>query len=263
MLDRLQALLEPDLQVLALAVFGSAYHEPVSFDPLSDLDCQVVIEEAIFTHYSDNLVWLEPLGEVFASERFVGPFFTTWRICFTDLERLDLVITTPQQLERLSEWPGVPFWQGIRLAFCRNARMAKLLETPWPAPALRSPNNSEFEALVQSFWFKSVQASVKTLRGDRLIALHLTLDLLRDVCVLGMILRDRETGTNIHKQGGSGNTLVESLELPPAEFSQAELLNWITRCMTLFDALAAQWSADYEPRREALLAWIARVDSEF
>ncbi|MGC4042768.1 MAG: aminoglycoside 6-adenylyltransferase [Armatimonas sp.] len=251
--------MESDTQVLALAVFGSARQETIPADPISDLDCLVVVEEATLSRYGDGLEWLAPPGEVYASERFVGPFFTTWRICFADLQRLDLILTTPEQLERLPEWPSVPFWQGIRLAFCRDPQIELLLEAPWPAPALRSPTNTEFEALVQSFWFKAVQASVKTLRDDRLTALHLTLDLLRDVCVLGMILRDREAGTNIHKQGGSGNVLVDSLELPPAEFTQEGVLAWITRCTILFDALAGQWSAGYEPRHEPLLAWIERL----
>ncbi len=60
----------------------------------------------------------------------------------------------------------------------------------------------QFNEMVHSFRFKSILAvSKKVVGGDLLIALHLAQDLIRDCSVLGIILRDRATGTNIHKYG--------------------------------------------------------------
>jgi hypothetical protein len=79
--------------------------------------------------------------------------------------------------------------------------------------------------MANAFWFKAVQAVLKVVRGNRLIALHLALDLLRDCCVLEMLLRDRDTGTSVHRDGGRGNAFVDGLRGAPPGYGPGAILD--------------------------------------
>lgn len=107
--------------------------------------------------------------------------------------------------------------------------------------------------MADNFWFKAMLASHKVLRDDRLIATHLALDLVRDCCVVGMILRDRATGTNIHHKGGEGNNLIDGWNVPLASYSASDILDSIEQSSNLFDQLASHWSETYRERRYPLL----------
>ena len=48
--------------------------------------------------------------------------------------------------------------------------------------------NDAFEALTNGFWFKAIVAVQKVVRGDLLVALHLSLELAQECCVLAMML---------------------------------------------------------------------------
>jgi hypothetical protein len=51
----------------------------------------------------------------------------TIRLCFADFRRLDLIITTPAQLDRLAEWLHNPFFQGVHLLFSRSTLVSERL----------------------------------------------------------------------------------------------------------------------------------------
>jgi hypothetical protein len=116
--------------------------------------------------------------------------------------------------------------------------------------------------MVSTFWFKGVMAVHKVARDDLLIALHLALDLVRDCCVLGMMLRDRVEGTDDHRTGGMGNQVIAEfggIRQPP---TAAGILGVIEQSSILFDKLAAQWSDSYTDRRQPLLARIRYTQKE-
>ncbi|SDR78633.1 hypothetical protein SAMN04488543_0463 [Friedmanniella luteola] len=56
--------------------------------------------------------------------------------------------------------------------------------------------------------FVAAMVAVKTGRGDRLIATHLLLGLLRTVLVDGLRLRDRDEGTTVHRTGTARDALA-------------------------------------------------------
>lgn len=56
--------------------------------------------------------------------------------------------------------------------------------------------------------FLAALVAVKTGRGDRLIATHLLLELLRTALVLQMVRRDRDTGTTVHRRGTAHDALA-------------------------------------------------------
>jgi hypothetical protein len=83
----------------------------------------------------------------------------------------------------------------------------------------------------------------KVVRNDLLIALHLAQELIRDCSVLGMMLRDRATGTNIHKHGGIGNQIVAQLEVTQKPFTPVGILDSIRESNEVFENLACEWSS--------------------
>jgi hypothetical protein len=125
-----------------------------------------------------------------------------------------------------------------------------------------SVNQEQFNEMVRDFRFKSMLAVYKVIRGDLLIALHLTQDLIRDCSVLGMILRDRATGTNIHKHSGMGNKFVPQLEVARKPFSSLGILDSIKESNVIFERLACEWSDEYQENRQPLLDWIERAKAE-
>lgn len=59
--------------------------------------------------------------------------------------------------------------------------------------------------------FVAALAAAKLGRGDHLIGLHLTLDLLRTCLVHAMELRDRELGTTVHRHGSERDAMADDL----------------------------------------------------
>jgi hypothetical protein len=64
--------------------------------------------------------------------------------------------------------------------------------------------------------------------------------------VLGMLLRDRTTGTNIHKHGGTGNQLVAQLKATQKSFTSIGILDSIKASNEIFEKLACEWSPAYQ-----------------
>ncbi len=257
--EEVKTLLMESNDVLALALFGSALKSDDQFDLWSDLDCLLVATDEAFSRYFPASEWLDGLGTLFACEQSENEFFGTTRACFLDFRRLDFVITSQSNLEQLNKWPRIPFYPGVRLLFSRSDQISDILSQTWPTPKLMRPSQAEFDELVNHFWFKSMVASYKVIRNDHLIALHLTLDLIRDCCVLGMMLRDRAKGTNIHRDGSMGNAIVERLQRDVSDYSAAGILGIIEHTAVQFDQLARQWSDTYLEKRHPLLEWIEQI----
>ena len=247
---------EPDPDVRALAVFGSAAAGP---DLWSDIDLLLVVAEGAMGRFHPTRDWLKPIGEVYTWDQSSHPYAATTRACFVDFRHIDFVITTEAALEQIEEWPRVPFWNGARLLFSRSPPVERVLDRtfPRPLPGLMTPE--QFQVMVNAFWFKGMLALGKVLRDDRLIALHLALEMVQDVCVLGMLLRDREAGTDHHRHGGSGNEVATLLEATQHPHTTAGLLDTLEQAAIDFDQLAARWSGAYQEQREPLLSWIRQA----
>lgn len=251
-------MLQPDSDVLALAVFGS-YLQPERLDLWSDLDLLLVVEDEALGRFFPALDWLKPLGSIYAHEQSSSTLRHTTRVCFDDLRRIDVVIATVSGLAHVEEWPRAPFWKGLRVLFGRSAVVERILSRTFAEPELRLPSADQFQAIANQFWFKGVMAVSKVARNDLLIALHLALDMVRDCCVLGMMLRDRAEGTNHHRQGGIGNRLVADLGCMQQPLTASGILTIIEESGILFDELTAQWSDTYTGHCQPLMAGISRA----
>jgi len=258
--EELQRVLSANKYVAAVALFGSAASYRKT-DPSSDLDILVVVQEEKFSQFFPNTEWLKPFGEVYAVQQFKNEFHGTIRICFFDFRRFDILITTPSRLDQLNFWQRNPFWQGVQPLFSHSPDVEKCLTKTWKPPTPTFPSQVDFDEMANNFWFKAMLASYKVLRDDRLIASHLALDLVRDCCVMGMILRDRATGTNFHHEGGKGNDLVDEWNVPLPSYSAFDILDSIEQSSNLFDQLASQWSEKYCERRYPLLEWLGYIRS--
>jgi len=252
-------LLAGDADVLAVVLVGSCAQTPPRSDAWSDVDLFLIVKDGTTSRFHPATDWLAPLGEMFATNQSSNAFWAVTRVCFTDFRRVDVGVTTESALARIAEWPSVPFWDGSPTVFSRSALVDAVLaqEFERPQPALIS--DDQFEAMVNDFWWKATLAATKVMRDDLLIALHLSLDLIRDCCVLGMLLRDRTEGTNHHRSGGRGNRIVEELETTRQPHTAEGILDSIERSGIAFDALAAQWSPTYREHRHPLLAWLRQA----
>lgn len=258
-IEELQKILTSKDDVLALALFGSTLQSSRQFDLWSDLDCLLVVKDEAYSQFYPVTRWLSPFGALHALQQSESAFYGTTRVCFMDFRRLDIVITTTSKLDRLADWQHVPFWQGIRLLFSRSPQITRLLSESRPSPKPAFPSQFEFDQMVNHFWFKAMLASYKVIRHDRLIALHLALDLVRDCCVIGMMLRDRAEGTNIHREGGIGNNTVAQLERTCSAYTVMGILEIIEQSSIQFDQMATQWSDDYQERRYPLIEWLEHI----
>ena len=246
--------------ILALVVFGSAAKQ-MAIDLWSDVDVLVVTtDEGISTFFPD-VEWLRPLAPIYAYEQHTNELMQTTRLCFTDMRRVDLVFMTAAALKQTDQ---AIFWQPGRVVFSKVSAVTQQLLKANNAPSFSLPSAADFERMLEQFWYRSTVAVYKVIREDWLIAWHLSLELIQDCCVLGMMLRDRREQTNHHRSGGMGNNLVAQLPTFPESYSATAILEVIAQTAVLFDDLAGQWSEAYEGRKRPLLAWIQSLigDSE-
>ena len=262
MLDELKSNLGPNEDLLGLLLFGSLSKLESPSDEWSDLDILVVVQDDKMVRFFPTVEWITAFGSLYTYSQSSDEFKCTTRVCFENFNRIDFVITTEDSLSRVNLWPGVPFSSGTKILVSRSGVVDEIT-TEGQFPQKFTPaTDDRFLELVRDFRFKSMQAVYKVVRGDLLIALHLTQDLIRDCCVLGMMLRDRATGTDIHRQGGMGNQLVVQLERARKPFTSLGILNSIQESNEIFEKLAGEWSGEYRETRQFLLSWIERAKVE-
>lgn len=262
MLNDLTSYFESDEDVLGLLLFGSLNKSEFRPDYWSDLDLLVVVNDNRLDKFFPTTEWINQLGRLYTYSQSADDFKCTTRACFENFNRMDFVITTEGKLAEINKWSSIPFYSGAKVLFSRSKIVDEVAAQRHSQPELLSVTEEQFLEMVRNFRFKSMLAVYKIVRNDLLIALHLAQDLLRDCCVLGMMLRDRATGTNIHKQGGIGNPLVAQLEVTQKPFTSVGILDSIKESNEVFEQLAGEWSSDYQENRQPLLDWIERAKAE-
>ena len=238
--------------ILALVVFGSAAKQ-MAIDLWSDVDVLVVTTDEGLSTFFPEVEWLRPLAPIYAYEQPSSERTHITRLCFTDMRRVDLVFMTEAALKQSDQ---AKFWQPGRVVFSKVPAISEQLLKANRASPFSLPSPAEFERMVEQFWYRSTAAVYKVIREDWLIAWHLSLELIQDCCVLGMMLRDRREQINYHHSGGKGNDMLAQLPTFPESYSATAILEVIAQTAVLFDNLAGQWSEAYEGRKRPLLAWI-------
>ncbi len=261
-LEKLVSQLEPNENIVGMLLFGSYNKSDSHYDYWSDIDILLVVKNDLLKKFFPTIEWLDAFGKLYTYTQSADEFKCTTRACFENFNRIDFVITTEENLMKLDQWSHVPFADGATLVFSRSKVVDEVARQSLQPREFSPATEDQFLGLVRDFRFKSMLAVYKVIRHDLLIALHLTQDLIRDCCVLGMLLRDRAAGTNIHKHGGTGNQLVAQLETAQKPFNALGILDSIQASNEVFEKLAGEWSNTYQENRHLLLAWIEKAKLE-
>jgi hypothetical protein len=107
--------------------------------------------------------------------------------------------------------------------------------------------------------FLAALAAVKLGRGDQLIGLHLVLELLRSCLVQAMLLRDQDTGTNLHRFGTARDAMAaEVARLIGLPLTLTPRPNVVERAVSLYGQWRGELERDYRPDWSGLSAVLAR-----
>ena len=261
-LDNLIAYFEPNKDVLGLVLFGSLSKTEFNPDEWSDIDILAVVKEGKINEFFPAIEWITSFGKLYTYSQSADDFKCTTRVCFENFNRIDFVITSEGKLAEMNKWLSVPFSSAAQVIFSRSERIDEIAHQGFVENPISAATQEQFLELVRDFRFKSMLAVYKVVRKDLLIALHLAQDLVRDCSVLGMMLRDRATGTNIHKQGGLGNQIVTQLKATQQPFTSIGILDSIEASNEVFENLAHEWSDRYQESRHLLFDWIEKAKAE-
>jgi hypothetical protein len=107
--------------------------------------------------------------------------------------------------------------------------------------------------------FIAALAAVRLGRGDQLIGLHLTLELLRSCLEQAMLLRDQDLGTNIHRHGTQRDGLAGvAAQLAGQPLTIEPRPNIVERAAKLYGDWRCERDPTYTPDWSGLNAVIAR-----
>jgi predicted nucleotidyltransferase len=262
MLDDLNSYFEADKDVLGLLLFGSFSRPESHHDYWSDIDVLVIVTDNSLKRFFPTTEWVNNFGKLYTYSQSADEFQCTTRACFENLNRIDFVITTDRNVAEVTTWSSVPFYSGVKVLFSRSEVVDEIAAQKHDQQRFPTPSDEQFLKMVRDFRFKSMLAVYKVVRSDLLIGLHLAQDLIRDCCVLGMMLRDRAMRTNVHEHGGASNQLVAQLDVTRKPFTSLGILDSIKESNEVFEKLAYEWSGTYQENRQPLLDWIEQAKAE-
>ncbi len=131
--------------------------------------------------------------------------------------------------------------QVIRAVFTDGRRLDLVIDHGSVAVPSAAPDN-EVRLL-------AALAVTKLGRGDRLIGLHLTLELMRTCLVQAMLLRDRELGTTVHRFGSEHDAMADEISalLAGGGLEVSPRPNLVERTVALY----ARWRRELDPSYRA------------
>jgi len=249
-------LLSKNEDVCGLVLIGSYTRDDLAPDAWSDVDLTLVVRDEALGRFWPATDWLGDMGELFCTSQSSTEDYHVTRAYFVDGRRIDFVIMAEGSLAGIGEWQDNPLRYVNQCLFSRTPVLDQALRSEFPPPALKPVAPEDFERMANDFWFKGMLAVSKVAREELLVGLHLSLDMIRDCLVLGMMLRDRETGTDHHRDGTQGNPFVGALEETRQPYTALGILDSIEQSAIAFDGLAADWNLNWQEARGPLLSWI-------
>lgn len=174
---------------------------------------------------------------------------------------LDLHLRLPHSVELVDLLHGAVVWaaevtearegQVIRAVTADGRRVDFLIEAGrLLLPALAADNDVRFLAAL---------AVSKLGRHDRLIGMHLVLELLQACLVQAMLLRDRDEGTPVHRAGTSRDNLAgEVARMAQLPLDVAARPIAVERIVDLYGQWRCQLETGYEPDWSGLAAVVTR-----
>jgi hypothetical protein len=259
MIGQLTALLRDSPDVRGVCLTGSWVQGAAAADAWSDLDFAVVIADDALPQYWPPVGWLAKLGDVYCYALSEDEFIKAARCYYRDGRRVDCTIIRESLLDRIDDWPRNPFAHGARKLFSRSPLLDRVLERQFPPREAPGAFEERLEPISNRFWFNGMLAAQKVARGDLLVAFHLALDLVRDCCVLAMMLRDQETGTDHHRLGGEISEYAQKFQATQLACSAEGILAGLAQSARLFDEFAGRLVPGHPERRGPLLEYVQRL----
>lgn len=164
--EKLLALAKEDEDIKAIVLIGSSTRDTVKADEYSDLDVVIATEETEGWLYGD---YPEKLGSVKIS--FVEPTLgggKERRMLYDGSLDVDMIVFTPEQFEKAIR-EGVASWvmnRGYKIMYDAEDYSALLKENISHELSPTDLSEPEFNNMVNDFFFHTVWASKKILRGE-------------------------------------------------------------------------------------------------
>jgi len=174
---------------------------------------------------------------------------------------LDLHLRLPQDFKLVELLAGSHLWaaeltqppegQVVKAVLADGRRVDLLVETGCLVlPSLAPDNDVRFLAAL---------AATKIGRHDRLIGLHLLLELLQACLIQAMLLPDRDEGTHIHRTGSSLDRLADDVaRIAQLPLDTAGRPNVVERTVNLYGQWRSHLEPGYEPDWSGLAAVVTR-----
>ena len=263
-IEQVKAVLERDEDVRGLVLIGSYTRDDIRTDIWSDVDIVIVVAGQALSRFYPATDWVSAIGEPYCFSQSSTNDYCVTRVYFEDGRRLDVVIASESSLAAIEAWEDNPLRYTNTCLFSRSPALDRALSMHFSPPVLKPVSPEEFDRMANDFVFKGMLAVSKIGRAELLVALHLSLDMIRDCLVLAMMIRDRENGSDHHRDGSEGNHFIELLQATQQPYTANGILDSIERSAQAFDDLASKWREGCKPRRGALLKWIeeARKNEE-
>lgn len=234
MLPDLVEIASQNSRIRDMRAHGSASGDRPSIDRWSDLDLVITAQEPVTVAEDFAHRISARFSPVFASSRSGNAARYTLRLVLSDLRRLDITAVNPVDREA----PLGPIHAAVE-------------------------STSAMAGLVNDFRFDAVLAAVKAAREDILIGAHLTLQLARHLLVAAMLLRDRDSGTNHHRFGGSRwdawATRLASAHTPYNRYGITAAIRYYTDAL---EEVLTDWDADLRSDNSPLLTLLDTVDEQ-
>ncbi|NUK14040.1 hypothetical protein [Streptomyces lunaelactis] len=233
-LPLLTKLAAEDGRIRDLRPHGSVLDSEAGIDCWSDLDL-VITTEAPSSVAEDFAQQISArLSPIFSRSRSGDAGRYSLRLVLSDLRRLDITAVVPTD---------------------RQAPPSIIQVDDEPASAVAE--------LVNSFRFDAVLAAVKAARDDVLIGAHLTLQLARHVLVAAMLLRDRDSGTDHHRFGGSRwDAWATRLASAPTPYNRYGITAAIRYYTDALEEVLTDWDAELRSDNRPLLTLLDAVDEQ-
>lgn len=258
-IEQLISILSRDEAVCGLIQIGSHASMPSQVDAWSDIDLMLVVADAAITQFHPATAWLEAFGTVYAVDSGTCADYGTVRTFYTDGRHIDWVIAGESSFTRIDTWAANPLAHGSLVLYAASEHIRHLGERTYQPAPLTNPSDADFVRLVNAFRFKGMLAVTKAARNEMLVALHLSLDLVRDCLLLAMWLRDRNTGTDHHRDGSQGNPYIPVIQPASQPYTREGVLASIAQSAEAFDRLATEWSPEYQPNSQPLFEVTAQA----
>ena len=182
------SLLAAEMSVQAVWVVGSLGSPEAAVDAWSDVDLAVVVRDDSLGSWFPGTSWLAPVGKVWATDHSEQPLRKTTRVVFDDTRRLDVIFFAgsfgPIDLV------GNRVWSRDTHALAAAGSHTPVRRAPRDFSGAPAPAPDTVGRLLNQFRFVASLAVVKLARADLLVGLHLTIECVRLVLVLAMIMRD-------------------------------------------------------------------------